>query len=87
MDTLEKQPENFISSQFGGLKNDLIWRLETNTNNLFYVYVMTEFQSPVFEHMVRRIHQYDGDFKMALLDEGLITSHTPYPCDFGKCRD
>ena len=66
-DTLEKQPETFISSQYGELRDDVIWRLKTNADRPFFVYVITEFQSTIVRIMVARIAEYVSVLRMDLM--------------------
>ena len=78
-ETLEKQPETFISSQYGELRDDVVWRLKTKGDQWCFLYIITEFQSSVVRHMAARIDEYVGVLRMDLIRSGVINTGDPYP--------
>ena len=74
---LEKQPETFIPSQYGELRDDIVWRMKTTADQSFFVYIITEFQSSVLRHMVARIDEYFGVPRRDMLRSGVIRGNDP----------
>ncbi len=68
-DTLEKQKETFITSQYGEIRDDVIWRMKKN-NKSFFIYIIAEFQSTVVNHMAVRIAEYVSVLRKELVDSG-----------------
>ncbi|MBQ7586228.1 MAG: Rpn family recombination-promoting nuclease/putative transposase [Desulfovibrionaceae bacterium] len=69
---LETQKENFVTSQFREIRDDVIWRLTTNDNHSFYVYLLTEFQSKDYFYMVARMAEYVAEERMNIIHSGAI---------------
>ena len=78
-DSLERQPDSFISSQFSELRDDLIWRLRTKDDKCYYIYILTEFQRANVYYMAARIDEYVGVLRMDLIRSGVINTGDPYP--------
>ena len=81
-DSLEKQPETFITSQLGELRDDVIWRVQTQGREPFYIYLLTEFQSTVYYYMAARISEYVGELRMDLLRSGVVKNGEKLPIIF-----
>ena len=77
--TLERQPETFITSLYGELRDDLVWRMKTDGEEWLFIYVLSEFQSKIDPNMAPRIDQYVGDLRMDLIRTGEIKRGDPLP--------
>ena len=76
---LETQKENFVTSQFREIRDDLIWRLPTHDNRCFYIYIITEFQSSDYYYMAARIAEYVAEARMNIIASGAIKNGEPLP--------
>ena len=81
-DSLERQPDSFISSQFSELRDDLIWRLRTKDDKCYYIYILTEFQRANVYYMAARIDEYVGELRMDLIRSGVVKSNELLPVIF-----
>lgn len=69
--TLEKVPGSYITEDFQGRADDIVWRVKVG-GEWIYLYLLIEFQSTVDKYMALRMMVYQGLLYQDLIKQGMV---------------
>ena len=70
--TLEKFSGSYTTSHLSERTDDIVWRLKTQDEDWYYVYVIAEFQSKNDKWMAARIAEYVAELRMELIRAKIV---------------
>ena len=77
--TLEKFSGSYTTSHLSERTDDIVWRLKTQDEDWYYVYVIAEFQSKNDKWMAARIAEYDAELRMDLIRAKIVQDNKRLP--------